>query len=42
MKFYLRLSKEERFRSALENIYPLVIQNINLLSQFQETQILLV
>ena len=42
VKFYLQLAKEERFHQALQNIYPLLIENINLLSQFPETQSLLV
>lgn len=41
-KFYLRLAAEGRFTDALINIYPLLIQNVNLLSQFIETRSLLI
>lgn len=41
-KFYLRLAEEGRFKDSLINIYPFLIQNINLLSQFPETRSLIV
>ena len=42
VKFYLLLGEQEGAQPFLRNIYPLLIKNINLISQFDETLTLLV
>lgn len=41
VRFYLKLTEDERCVHLLEKIYPSIVEHINLLSNFDETQHLL-